>query len=361
MKKWQFYLAGGGAGALTSLLDFFKDWDNGTVARVASALGQHLFGGTNLYLTPTFWAIVLIFVVSVFVCWVFEVRSRFDGFLRGCTVLAAFSIGAPNPVINQQFIPSRNPNLSLASATQLAEPPAMISSAIAQNSLPLSTPTGEAYVRLGHLQGKTSVPESTVTIRDDSSRRIEIFKTTDDTIKVVQPYGNYLIEVQTPGFADIDFELTVDQPVSGNRVTAQRSSVPLAIQRLVTAARVEATVDEAEKHKQLGRQQRFAGNWDAAIAEYQKSLQINFDDALTHDYLGYAYFRQGEYQEAAKEFNLAIERKPDYEWAYVNLIKVDCAQEKYEVARQKLAVLRARTEIWKADVELGQICRSIMN
>jgi hypothetical protein len=362
MNRWPFYLAGAGSGALTAILDFIKDWNNGTVARVASGLGQHLFAGTNLYLSPAFWAIVMIIIVSLFVCWVFEVTSRLDGFLRGCTVMAAFSIGAPNALIDQQANPIRNPNIALSiNAARLAGFSTIISPAIAQSSSLRGAAVGEAYVRLAHLQKIVPVPESTVTVRDDASRIISLFKITDDTIKIVQPYGNYLVEVQTPGFADIDFELKIDEPVSGNKVNARRSSLPLVIQKLVSATKVDLTADDAEKYKQLGRQQRFAGNWDAAIANYRKSLDLDPNDVLTHDYLGYALFRAGKYQEATKEFNLVIERKPDYEWSHVNLIKVDCAQQKYEEARQKLDTLRAKTDNWKSDAELSRICLPIMN
>jgi hypothetical protein len=79
-----------------------KDPNQGTIARVGSMLKEHLLGGLNIFVSPDFWAIVLIIGVSLFVCWVFEVTSKMDGFLRGCTILAAFSIGAPSPIINKQ-------------------------------------------------------------------------------------------------------------------------------------------------------------------------------------------------------------------------------------------------------------------
>lgn len=362
MNKWPFYLAGAGGGALTATLDFFKDWHTGTVARVSSVLGEHLLSGATLFnLRAPFWTIILIVATSLFVCWVFEVTSRLDGFLRGCTVVAAFSIGAPNPIIDEQHIPAGNPkNAHLVGPTQLSVFQTIVPSASAQNRSPPISDVGEAYVRLEHLREVTPIPQSTITIRDDSSRIISLFKINTDTIRIIQPYGNYLVEVETPGFRTVDFELTISQPVSGSRISAGQSSIPVSIQKMVSATKVTAAVDEAEKYKQIGRQERFAGNWDAAISNYEKSLEINQNDAITHDYLGYAYFRQGKFDEAVKQFQLAIEHDRNYVWSYVNLIKVDCAQQRYDEARQKLKSLQIRTDVWKSDVELGVICKPIL-
>ena len=41
MGKLPFYAAGGGAGALTSILDLLKDPNQGTIARVGSMLKEH--------------------------------------------------------------------------------------------------------------------------------------------------------------------------------------------------------------------------------------------------------------------------------------------------------------------------------
>jgi hypothetical protein len=361
MNAWRFYLAGAGGGALTAILDFSKDWNNGTVARMASVLGQHLLSGVNLYLSASFWAIILIVTVSLFICWVFQVTSQIEGFLRGCAVVTAFALGSPNPIIN--FQPSTLPNppnqaLSVGS-TQQAVFPVIVSSALAQNHS--TGNVGEAFIRLEHLRELKPVPESTVTVRDDDSLRIvSLFKIKGDTIRIAQPYGNYLVEVATPGFSVIDFELTINQPISGSRVSSQQSAVPIFIQKLVSATKVDAAVDEAEKHKQLGRQQRFSGNWDAAITEYETSLKLDPNDAMTHDYLGYAYFRQGKLDDAVKEFDAAIKLNPDYPWSYINLIKVDCAQQKYDEARRQLKSLRGRTDVWETDVEFERICKPIL-
>jgi len=362
MISWRFYAAGAGGGAMAAILDFFRDWNNGTVARVASVLGQHLFGGINLLLSSGFWAIILIVMVSLFVCWIYEVTSRLDGFLRGCSVVAAFSIGAPSPIINQQLSPATNPSALLVPGNaQVAALGGIISAATAQETSQSNAATGQTYVRLVNLRDVSPIPESTVTILTESFERVSLYTVAGNIIKIAQLYGAYFVEVQTPGFATIEFPLKINDPVSAIKVSAPESSVPTVLQRLLTPVRVTAAVDNAETYKQLGRQQRLAGNWDAAIRDYQKSLEFDPSDALTHDYLGYAYFRQARYSDATKEFNAAQKLKPDYKWSLVNLIKVDCAQGNYEEARKSLQILRAQTNIWRSDVEFARICKPILN
>jgi hypothetical protein len=170
MGKLPFYAAGAGAGALTSILDLLKDSNQGTIARVGSMLKENLFGGHNLFFSPVFWAIVLLICVSLFVCWVFEVTSKLDGFLRGCTILAAFSIGAPSPIINKQLTDIGS---SFVGA-QLTGLPFGISKALAQapSEADKSTiGTGEAYIVLDHLKPMIPRPDSPSRFHRDGPKR----------------------------------------------------------------------------------------------------------------------------------------------------------------------------------------------
>jgi TPR repeat len=362
MDKLPFYVAGAGAGALTSILDLLKDPNQGTIARVGSMLKEHLFGGVNLFFSPAFWGIVLIVGVSLFVCWVFEVTSRLDGFLRGCTILAAFSIGAPGPIINKQL---GDLGSSFVAVAQVAGLPFVVSKAIAQASSVQGQPgtaTGEVYIVLDHLKKMIPRPDSTVTIRGSLSHStIAIFKIVDNTARILQPYGRYTVEVETPGFANISFDLTIDQLLTAYSISAQPSSVPLALQKLLAATKVELTPNVSEKYKQLGLKRRLVEDFEGAILNYQQSLALDPNDGLTHDYLGYAYFRLGRYAEAVREFQVAIVQRPDYKWAPINLVKVDCAQQKYAEARQKFEAVRTVTTLWKSDGEFMQLCGSILN
>ena len=93
---------------------------------------------------------------------------------------------------------------------------------------------------------------------------------------------------------------------------------------------------------------------------YAQSLALEPNDGLTHDYLGYALFRLGRYAEAVQEFQTAIVQRPDYKWPPINLIKVDCIQQKFAEARQKLDVVRGTTALWKSDEEFMRLCAPIL-
>jgi len=353
MNKIPFYLAGAGGGALSSLLDLFQHPNQGTISRVGAMLREQFFGEANVLFSPAFWGIILIILVSIFVCWIYETTSRTDGFMRGCTVLAAFSIGAPGPIINQQV-----GDLEPASwVTELG----FISSAYAQAALP-SPATGEAFVVLDHLKDLKPRPDSTVTMRNSASgSALAIFTVTDNTIRVAQPYGSYTIEVNTPGFQNIKFDLVLNEPLTAYSVDARPSGVPLALQKLLAPDSVVLKANNAEKYKQEGRKRALLKDFLGAANEYQMSLSLEPHDGITHDYLGYAFFRLGKYTEAAREFEKAIEERPDYKWPPINLIKVDCAQGKFDEARQKFNFVRTVTGLWKSDVEFTNLCAPLLD
>jgi hypothetical protein len=362
MSKLPFYLAGAGGGALTSILDLVQHPNQGTIGRVGSMLKEQLFGDANVFFSPAFWGIILIVAVSVFVCWVYEATSRTDGFLRGCTVLAAFSIGAPGPIINNQV---GDLGSSFEATRQVSGISLVVTDANAQTSSSEDKPgtsTGEVYVVLDYLKEKKPRPDSTITIRSSPSNSpIAIFKISDNTARILQPYGRYTVEVETPGFANITFDMTIDELLTAYSVNAQPSSVPLTLQKLLLSTKVELKPNDAEKYKQLGRKRGLVKDFDGAIANYQQSLALEPNDGITHDYLGYAFFRLGRYAEAVREFQVATVQRPDYKWPPVNLIKVDCAQQKYAEARQKFDAVRTITGIWKSDGEFRQLCAPILD
>jgi hypothetical protein len=361
MGKLSFYAAGGGAGALTSFLDLLKDPNQGTIARMGPPLKQALFGNSDVFFGAPFWAIILVILSSLFVCWVFEVTSRLDGFLRGCTILAAFSIGAPSPIINKQISELESGSVSV---TRLSELPLAISKANAQASInpgQSNTSVGEVFVVLGHLKDIIPRPDSTVTIRSASSNSpIAIFRIPDNIARILQPYGKYIVEIQTPGFTNISFDLTIDQSLATYSVSAEASGVPLALQRLLATSRVQLRPNDAEKFKQLGVKRRLVDDFEGAISNYKQAIALEKNDGLTHDYLGYSYFRLGKYEEAAQEFQTAIKLRPDYKWALINLVKVDCAQQKFGEAREKFETIRTESDLWASDAEFVRICASIV-
>jgi tetratricopeptide (TPR) repeat protein len=61
------------------------------------------------------------------------------------------------------------------------------------------------------------------------------------------------------------------------------------------------------------------GEYEAAIPEFQKALEINPEDARSHSKLGVALARVGRFSEAVSECRKAVELDPAYADAYMNL------------------------------------------
>ena len=76
------------------------------------------------------------------------------------------------------------------------------------------------------------------------------------------------------------------------------------------------------------------GNFDAAIAEYKKVVQLRPDFPQAYNNLGVALKRKGELAQAAENFNEALERQPDFGAALSNRGWVFAEQNKWSDARR---------------------------
>jgi hypothetical protein len=365
MSQWQFYVAGAGAGLLTSALDIVKNPTSGTVIRVGDSLQHGLLKDANVFLGPNFWAIVMLVAISAFVCWIFEVTSRLDGFLRGCTVLAAFSIGAPDPIINSQRDQTRIESGSINTPATHSQFPILLTPAFAQLSSDKNNPTtmvGNSFIILNHLKPLKNIPESIVTVQDATSfQRISIFKTSSYRFELTFPYGKYLTQVDTPGFSSIIFELTIDSPIAAYDVTAPTSSIPLAIQKLGQPKKVDLTEDEPEKFKQIGRKLAIAQDFASAIISYQKSLDIDATDSETRNFLAYAEYRAAKYSEAYAHLSKLLAEQPHNDISLINLLKVECVQGNYNDARRLFNEwLVQQKATWIEDGEFLRVCKQII-
>jgi Tfp pilus assembly protein PilF len=76
------------------------------------------------------------------------------------------------------------------------------------------------------------------------------------------------------------------------------------------------------------------GNFDAAITEYKKVVQLRPDFPQAYNNLGVALKRKGELAQAAENFNKALERQPDFGAALSNRGWVFAEQNKWNNARR---------------------------
>lgn len=87
-------------------------------------------------------------------------------------------------------------------------------------------------------------------------------------------------------------------------------------------------------HRNLGAMYYLEGRLDEAEAEYNKTIEIKFDEQMVHNNLGLIYLSRNEYQRAREEFLKEIEINPAYAAAYFNLGLVYYEEENWEKAKE---------------------------
>lgn len=99
-------------------------------------------------------------------------------------------------------------------------------------------------------------------------------------------------------------------------------------------ARPVADEKEGEIESRLERGNELAekGDYDGALAEYEKVLKVDERNALAHNNLGIIYKRKGLYISAIEEFKAALDGLPHYFKAYNNLANVYFEREYYDDA-----------------------------
>jgi pentatricopeptide repeat protein len=90
--------------------------------------------------------------------------------------------------------------------------------------------------------------------------------------------------------------------------------------------------DKIERLLERGNELAEQGDYDGAMAEYQKVLKVDEGNALAHNNLGIIYKRKGLYITAVEEFKAALEGLPNYFKAYNNLANVYFERGDYEDA-----------------------------
>jgi len=82
---------------------------------------------------------------------------------------------------------------------------------------------------------------------------------------------------------------------------------------------LELNPERSEIHYNLGLVLEAKGLLQEAIQEYKKALELNPEDAEAHNNLGIVYYKQGNYKKAVEEFKIALSINPDFEIAKKNL------------------------------------------
>ncbi|MEG4625884.1 tetratricopeptide repeat protein [Microcoleus sp. w1-18aA5] len=78
---------------------------------------------------------------------------------------------------------------------------------------------------------------------------------------------------------------------------------------------IEQNPDDGKALAHRGETHRLTGNFEAALDDFNRSLDLEPNNAWAIAHRGETYYLMKRYQEAFADFNRAIELNPDYNWA----------------------------------------------
>ncbi|MBD1829202.1 tetratricopeptide repeat protein [Microcoleus sp. FACHB-61] len=84
---------------------------------------------------------------------------------------------------------------------------------------------------------------------------------------------------------------------------------------MVMSLYIEQNPDDAKALAHHGENHRLTGHFEAALDDFNRSLDLEPDNAWAIAHRGETYYLMKRYQEAFADFNRAIELNPDYNWA----------------------------------------------
>jgi tetratricopeptide (TPR) repeat protein len=87
-------------------------------------------------------------------------------------------------------------------------------------------------------------------------------------------------------------------------------------------------------HREIGRALVELGQFDEAIEELEKELRVFPNAGIVNFLLGQAYFKLKEYNKAREHYEAEIKVNPDYENAYYNLIRIYTMLKETEKAKE---------------------------
>ncbi len=103
---------------------------------------------------------------------------------------------------------------------------------------------------------------------------------------------------------------------------AEEALAELDVVELPTEAPATTSTSSASDHVDLGMEYSEQGQFDEAIAEFQKALELEPDNVDAQRNLGTAYFDQGKWEKAVVAYERAIEIDPNWDEAYGELAAV---------------------------------------
>jgi len=105
---------------------------------------------------------------------------------------------------------------------------------------------------------------------------------------------------------------------------------------------LDISPNSAETNFWYGQSQRYAGRFDEAITYFKKAIRLNPISPITYlNNLAWAYAYSEQYEKAIPIWNKCIERNPDYFFAYLGLTLA------YQLSGNELKAREAAAEVMR--------------
>lgn len=239
---WDVYAAAGVGAFFLSISDLLKNGEGSTVSKMSEIV--------RVLLSPSLgevalFSILLLVLLGVALCWVYAPDSRAEGFARGFSIFAILAVvspssnGGPLSTPNQQVEQSSSPPASYLSF--------FIPFAYAE-SHEEAVNTGKVVILLPPGQsGSDASDEVTDTLRDAETEEIVARESiAGEEFQIEKPYGEYILEVEKPGFERTKAALSIDNSSAAYEFPMEESVVPVGLQRLLgfSSGSLEPSEDE---------------------------------------------------------------------------------------------------------------------
>lgn len=119
---------------------------------------------------------------------------------------------------------------------------------------------------------------------------------------------------------------------------------------------------QAKDYIASGISYRRQGDFENAIKEYDKALEIVPDSARVQEFKGYAQYRIGDYAGSIRTLENALQIEPDRLNVVINLFKSYCASDNVEaieaLKKQRRELISQNRTLMRRDGELNRICKN---
>ena len=231
---YQLLLAGAIGAFFVAFGDILNNEQAGTVAKIAEVMRVQL--GLNFaqgLLIP----LLIITVLGMLLCWARQsgIRNHIDAFIIGSAIFAFLGFATSQPEHADPAdraagnTSAARESLSLV-ATAWAEEPRVIAVA----------PIGTVVITVQASTADATVEQMTITARDPESARIfTTHQVQGNRLTLQKPIGDYLLEIESPGFKRTTTRVTLTEEVKEYSLTMEATRVSLRLQRLVMPQTVE--------------------------------------------------------------------------------------------------------------------------